>query len=297
MHGRCENISEWSFARKMGILFGKKKGSEFDEDTFVIVGLGNPGAEYAKTRHNMGFRALDVLASDEQIEIKRAKFHALIGQGRIAGHKVILVKPQTYMNRSGIAVREAAMYYNVPSSNVIVIYDDIDLPVTAIRVRKSGGPGTHNGMKSVVEQLGVKDFPRIRIGVGSQDTGEDLVDRVIGKVPKSEQELLDRSAEAAAKAAAEIVRSGIEIAMNRHNYDPEAERKKKEKEEKRLAEKARRESAKAAELEKEKEAAKAAELGAEAAVKAAELGQKEAVSVDEAAQAVKSGKEVTLTEE
>ena len=269
----------------MGILFGKKKGSEFDDDTFVIVGLGNPGAEYEKTRHNMGFRALDVLASDEQIEIKRAKFHALIGQGRIAGRKVILVKPQTYMNRSGIAVREAAMYYNVPSSNVIVTYDDIDIPVTAIRVRKSGGPGTHNGMKSVVEQLGVKDFPRIRIGVGSQDTGEDLVDRVIGKVPKSEQELLDKSAEAAAKAAAEIVRSGIEIAMNRHNYDPEAERKKKEKEEKRLAEKARREAARAAELEKE--AAKAAELGKEEVAKAAELEQEEAGGKEE----------VTLTEE
>ena len=227
----------------MGIFFGKKKGSEYDDDSFVIVGLGNPGAEYEKTRHNMGFRALDALASDENIEVRRAKFHALIGQGRIAGHKVILVKPQTYMNRSGIAVRETAMYYNVPSCNVIVIYDDIDLPLTAIRVRKSGGAGTHNGMKSVVEQLGVKDFPRIRIGVGAQDSGEDLVDRVIGKVPKSEQELLDKTADAAAKAAADIVRCGIEIAMNRHNYDPEAERKKKEKEERRQAEKARREEA------------------------------------------------------
>ena len=204
----------------MGILFNRKKGSEFDDDTFVIAGLGNPGAEYEKTRHNMGFRALDVLASDTGIDIRRAKFHALIGQGRIAGHKVILVKPQTYMNRSGIAVREATMYYNVPSCNVIVIYDDIDLPLSAIRVRKSGGAGTHNGMKSVVQQLGVKDFPRIRIGVGAQDSDEDLVDRVIGKVPKAEQALLDQAAAAAAKAAEDIVRSGIDIAMNRHNYTP-----------------------------------------------------------------------------
>ena len=204
----------------MGILFNRKKGSGFDDDTFVIVGLGNPGAEYEKTRHNMGFRALDVLSSDTGIDIRRAKFHALIGQGRIAGHKVILVKPQTYMNRSGIAVREAAMYYNVPSCNVIVIYDDIDLPLSAIRVRKSGGAGTHNGMKSVVQQLGVKDFPRIRIGVGAQDSDEDLVDRVIGKVPKAEQALLDQAAAAAAKAAEDIVRSGIDIAMNRHNYTP-----------------------------------------------------------------------------
>ena len=215
------NLCQWSFGRDMGIFFGKKKGSEYDDDTFVIVGLGNPGAEYEKTRHNMGFRALDVLASDERIEIRRAKFHALIGQGKIAGHKVILVKPQTYMNRSGIAVREAAMYYNVPSCNVIVIYDDIDLPLTAIRVRKSGGAGTHNGMKSVVQQLGVKDFPRIRIGVGSQETGEDLVDRVIGKVPKAEQELLDKAAKAAADAAHDIVSLGIDMAMNRHNFTPE----------------------------------------------------------------------------
>ena len=215
----------------MGIFFGKKKGSEFDEDTYVIVGLGNPGAEYEKTRHNMGFRALDVLAADTGIDVRRTKFNALIGQGRIAGHKVILVKPQTYMNRSGLAVRQAAMYYNVPSCNVIVIYDDIDLPLTAIRVRKSGGAGTHNGMKSVVQQLGVKDFPRIRIGVGAQDADEDLVDRVIGKVPKSEQILLDQAAEKAAKAAEDIVRSGIDIAMNRHNYSPAASAKKEKKQE------------------------------------------------------------------
>ena len=215
----------------MGIFFGKKKGSEFDEDTYVIVGLGNPGAEYEKARHNMGFRALDVLAADTGIDVRRAKFNALIGQGRIAGHKVILVKPQTYMNRSGLAVRQAAMYYNVPSCNVIVIYDDIDLPLTAIRVRKSGGAGTHNGMKSVVQQLGVKDFPRIRIGVGAQDADEDLVDRVIGKVPKSEQILLDQAAEKAAKAAEDIVRSGIDIAMNRHNYSPAAAAKKEKKQE------------------------------------------------------------------
>ena len=184
----------------------------------LIVGLGNPGSEYEKTRHNMGFRALDVLASDEQIEIKRAKFHALIGQGRIAGHKVILVKPQTYMNRSGIAVREAAMYYNVPSSNVIVIYDDIDLPAGSIRIRKSGGAGTHNGMKSVVQELGTKDFIRIRIGVGAAESGEDLVDRVIGKVPEAEKKLLQKAAAEAADAVKDIIAIGVDNAMNRHNH-------------------------------------------------------------------------------
>ena len=197
----------------------------------------------------MGFRALDMLASDEGIDVRRAKFHALIGQGRIAGHKVILVKPQTYMNNSGIAVREVAMYYNVPSSNVIIIYDDIDLPLTAIRLRKSGGPGTHNGMKSVVQQLGVQDFPRVRIGVGGAAGNEDLVDRVIGKVPAEEQAQLDKAAEAAARAAGDIIRIGIEKAMSKHNYSPEDELKKQrkaaaraEREAKRAAERAEKET-------------------------------------------------------
>ncbi|MBE6041694.1 MAG: aminoacyl-tRNA hydrolase [Clostridiales bacterium] len=209
--------------------FGKKSGgSGFDENTFVIAGLGNPGKEYENTRHNMGFRALDVLAADAGIDIRRSKFHSLIGQGRIGGRKVVLVKPQTYMNNSGVAVREAAMYYDVPSCNVIVIYDDIDLPTAAIRIRKSGGAGTHNGMKSVVQQLGVKDFPRIRIGVGAAADNEDLVDRVIGKVPASEQELLDKAAAEAAAAASDIIKLGIDTAMNRHNHKQNAKSNKKD---------------------------------------------------------------------
>lgn len=187
---------------------------------YVIIGLGNPGKEYENTRHNMGFKAVDALASDAGIEIKKNKFHSLLGQGKIAGEKVLLVKPQTYMNRSGIAARECAMYYDVPRENVIVIYDDIDLPITAIRIRKSGGPGTHNGMKSVVQQLGITDFPRVRIGIGAADDEEDLVDRVIGKVPKDEQVLLNESAAKAASAVKDIIEIGIDNAMNKHNYKP-----------------------------------------------------------------------------
>jgi PTH1 family peptidyl-tRNA hydrolase len=201
------------------MLFHKRKTTEsFNDNTYVIVGLGNPGREYENTRHNMGFRALDLIASQAGIDVRRSRFHALTGQGRVGNHKVVLVKPQTYMNRSGISVREAAMYFDVPSSNVIVIYDDIDLPTASIRIRKSGGPGTHNGMKSVVEQLGVRDFPRIRIGVGNAEGGEDLVDRVIGKVPESDQKLLDTAASEAAQAALDIIEHGIDIAMNRHNH-------------------------------------------------------------------------------
>ena len=200
------------------IKANKKEGAGRATDTYVIIGLGNPGEEYAKTRHNMGYRALDVLADKNSIDIRKSKFHSVIGQGRIAGRKVILVKPETYMNKSGIAARETAMYFDVPSENLIVIYDDVDLPTGSIRIRKSGGAGTHNGMKSVVSELGTKEFPRIRIGVGAASSGEDLVDRVIGKVPKEEQEALDKAAAAAADAAEDIIGLGTEIAMSRHNH-------------------------------------------------------------------------------
>ena len=202
----------------MGFFRRQKNEPGFAKDTYVIVGLGNPGKEYADTRHNMGYKAIDVLSSDENIEIRRNKFHSLIGQGRIAGKKVILVKPETYMNRSGIAVRESAMYFNVAPENLIVIYDDIDLPSGSIRIRKSGGAGTHNGMKSVVEQLGTKDFVRIRIGVGAAEAGEDLVNRVIGEVPAAERELLQKAASEAATAVKDIIAIGVDNAMNRHNH-------------------------------------------------------------------------------
>jgi len=202
----------------MGLFRRRNSEPGFAKDTFVIAGLGNPGKEYEETRHNMGYKAIDVLSSDENIDVRRNKFHSLIGQGRIAGKKVILIKPETYMNRSGIAVREAAMYFNVAPENLIVIYDDIDLPSGSIRIRKSGGAGTHNGMKSVVQQLGTKDFVRIRIGVGAAKAGEDLVDRVIGEVPAAERELLQKAAAEAAAAAKDIIAIGVDNAMNRHNH-------------------------------------------------------------------------------
>ncbi|MBR0468856.1 MAG: aminoacyl-tRNA hydrolase [Mogibacterium sp.] len=202
----------------MGLFRKSKEVPGFAKDTYVIAGLGNPGKEYEDTRHNMGYKAIDVLSSNENIEVRRSKFHSLFGRGAIDGKKVILVKPETYMNRSGIAVREAAMYFDVAPENLIVIYDDIDLPVGAIRIRKSGGAGTHNGMKSVVQELGTKDFIRIRIGVGAAASDEDLVDRVIGKVPDAEKQLLQKSAAEAADAARDIIVLGVDNAMNRHNH-------------------------------------------------------------------------------
>lgn len=182
---------------------------------YIIAGLGNPGSKYENTRHNMGFKAIDVMASEFGIDVNRAKFKGLIGEGRIGSEKVILLKPQTYMNLSGQSVREIMNFYKIPEENLIVIYDDFDLPIGSIRVRKSGGPGTHNGMKSVVQELGSRKFPRVRVGIGSSDGS--TIQFVIGKVGKDEQQILNEAAEAAASAAADIIRIGIENAMNIHN--------------------------------------------------------------------------------
>lgn len=182
---------------------------------YIIVGLGNPGSKYENTRHNMGFKAIDAMASEFGIDVNRAKFKGLIGEGRIGSEKVILLKPQTYMNLSGQSVREIMNFYKIPEENLIVIYDDFDLPIGSIRVRKSGGPGTHNGMKSVIQELGSRKFPRVRVGIGSSDGS--TIQFVIGKVGKDEQQILNEAAEAAASAATDIIRIGIENAMNIHN--------------------------------------------------------------------------------
>lgn len=182
---------------------------------YIIAGLGNPGSKYENTRHNMGFKVIDAMASEFGIDVNRAKFKGLIGEGRIGTEKVILLKPQTYMNLSGQSVREIMNFYKIPEENLIVIYDDFDLPIGSIRVRKSGGPGTHNGMKSVVQELGSRKFPRVRVGIGSSDGS--TIQFVIGKVGKDEQQILNEAAEAAASAAADIIRIGIENAMNIHN--------------------------------------------------------------------------------
>ena len=134
---------------------------------FVVAGLGNPGRKYEKTRHNMGFWAVDRLAEKNDIKIKKIKHKALIGDGIISGEKVLLVKPQTYMNLSGESLREIVDYYNVDLSRLLVIYDDFDIEAGSLRIRKKGSAGSHNGMKSIINQLGSQDFPRIRVGIGA----------------------------------------------------------------------------------------------------------------------------------
>lgn len=197
---------------------------------YIIAGLGNPGRKYENTRHNMGFIAVDLLAEKYGIKVDKIKFKALVGEGRIAGQKVLLVKPQTYMNLSGESVREVMSFYKEDIENLIVIYDDIDIPTGTIRLRKKGSAGTHNGMRNIVYLLGDDGFPRIRVGIGSEKK-VDLINYVTGGVTKSEKELLEGTLVKAADAAAAIVEKGIEKAMNEYNVKPKKEKKEKKKEE------------------------------------------------------------------
>lgn len=159
---------------------------------YLIVGLGNPEKEYANTRHNMGFNVINKIAESYKIEITNIKYEGLFWMGEIEGEKVILLKPQTYMNESGRSVIKFKNFYKIPEENVLVIYDDIDLEPTKIRIRKKGSPGTHNGMKSVTQHLGANNFPRVRVGIGSPKYKDDLINYVIGKISKEEAEKLRR---------------------------------------------------------------------------------------------------------
>ena len=192
---------------------------------YIIAGLGNPGKKYENTRHNIGFITLDFLAERHDIKINKIKHKALVGEGRIAGQKVLLVKPQTYMNLSGESLREVMDYYKVDIEDMIVIYDDIDLDAGAVRIRKKGSAGTHNGMRSIVQHLGT-DFPRIRMGIGKDKRG-DLVDFVLGGFTKEDKEVLEPAVERAALAVECYVDEGIEKAMNKYNIKAKKEKKKK----------------------------------------------------------------------
>ena len=157
---------------------------------YLIVGLGNPEGEYSNTRHNMGFDAMNHLSQKLNITVTKEKFKALYGDGMINNEKVILLKPQTYMNLSGEAIIKFKEFYKIPVENIIVIYDDIDVDVGKIKIRKKGGPGTHNGMKSVVEELQTEDFPRIRVGIGKPMFKEMMIGYVLQKLQGEERDKL-----------------------------------------------------------------------------------------------------------
>ena len=184
---------------------------------YLIIGLGNPEEEYARTRHNMGFDVINKISEKYNIKINKSKFNSIYGKGEIEGQKVILLKPQTYMNLSGTAVRDFMNFYRLSSQNIIVIYDDLDIEPGIIKIRKKGGPGTHNGMKSVVNEIKTQDFCRIRVGIGNPQYKNDLLNYILTRIPDEEYKILNTSQDNAAKAVAEILKSGIDSAMNKYN--------------------------------------------------------------------------------
>lgn len=186
------------------------------EDTalYLIVGLGNYGKEYEHTRHNVGFDVLAILAQKWGLSFNKSKLRAKIAEGTALGEKVLLALPQTYMNLSGEAVRPLKDYYKIPTDHIIVVYDDMDLPLGRLRVRGSGSAGTHNGMKSVIYQLQEDTFPRVRVGIGRPEhPGEDTKDFVLSRYSKDDQKLMFEAYTRAAEAVESVIRDGVDKAM------------------------------------------------------------------------------------
>ncbi len=185
---------------------------------YLIVGLGNPGGKYTFTRHNIGFLFADYLSRKEKISLSKNKFNTLFGKGRLGGEEIILAKPQTFMNLSGEGVRDLAAFFKIPIENILVVYDDVSLPVGSLRIRSSGSAGGHNGIKSIIYLLGQDTFPRIKIGVGAPDHPDfDLADWVLAPFSGDEQKQVYERIEDAAKAAELIVKGQTQEAMNRYN--------------------------------------------------------------------------------
>lgn len=185
---------------------------------YIIAGLGNPGSKYEKTRHNMGFRVIDLLAEKYHIDMNMKKHKAVCGTGVIEGMKVMLLKPQTFMNLSGESIREAVDFYKIdPETELIVIYDDISLAPGNLRIRKKGSAGGHNGMKNIILHLGTQVFSRIRVGVGEKPAGWDLADHVLGRFSPEDREKFDDAVKEAVDAVTLMVQDRTDEAMNRYN--------------------------------------------------------------------------------
>lgn len=199
-------------------LFKKiEKKSSTEPISFIIAGLGNPGAKYDRTRHNAGFIAIDYIAEKLGTKIDRAKFHSLVGEADIAGVRVLLMKPETFMNNSGVAIGEAASFYKIPAERVLILHDEISFDPGVIRIRRKGSAGGHNGLKSIIEHLS-EDFPRVKIGVGKKPNPEyDLADWVLGKMPKEASDAITvRLSDI--MSACELIASGrIDDAMARYS--------------------------------------------------------------------------------
>ncbi len=190
---------------------------------FLIAGLGNPGREYEKTRHNMGFDVIDEIIERNRIPQTGVKFNAMYGKGIIGGEKVILMKPLTFMNRSGDSVRPMADYFKIDKeTELIVVYDDIDLEPGQLRIRKQGSAGGHNGIKDLITKLGTQKFIRVKVGVGAKPKGWDLADFVLGRFSQEDRKIVDAAVERAAEAVEMILQDGVDAAMNVYNRKQEA---------------------------------------------------------------------------
>ena len=184
---------------------------------YLIAGLGNPEKKYEGTRHNAGFAALDALSERLSIRLSERKFEGILGSGMLGGEKLLLLKPLTYMNRSGESIRAAASFYRIEPEHIIVLYDDINFACGRLRVRGQGSAGGHNGIKSIIACLGSEAFPRVRIGVGGLRPEEDLISHVLGHFTKADAAVMEKAYAAAGEAALSIVQEGVPEAMNRFN--------------------------------------------------------------------------------
>ncbi|MFA9407242.1 MAG: aminoacyl-tRNA hydrolase [Candidatus Dadabacteria bacterium] len=187
----------------------------------LVVGLGNPGKEYTLTKHNVGFLVVDELGKRVGIDIQKSKFQSLYGEGFLEGNKILLLKPQAYMNRSGGAVSSASDFYKIPPENIIVIHDEMDISLGRIMIKPGGGSAGNNGIKSIISSLGSKDFIRVRIGIGKPNAKSDGANHVLSNFNKSESAMVEESIQTAADAVLEIMNNGLEKAMNKYNVKSE----------------------------------------------------------------------------
>ena len=183
----------------------------------LIVGLGNPGSEYAGNRHNVGFWCLDHLAEKHRLRFNSKRARSVVARGQVGGQDVALAKPQTYMNLSGIAVKQLLVGWGVPARSLLVVYDDADLPPGSLRMRERGGAGTHNGMRSIVESIGTSDFPRLRVGIGAPPPHRGIADYVLDDLSPEELPAVREAVERSAEAIELFIRRGAAVAMNRYN--------------------------------------------------------------------------------
>ena len=209
-------------------LFDKIRNQKKESDLCLIVGLGNPGKEYEQTKHNVGFLVIDRLAKKYDITVTKFQHKALVGNGEIAGRKVMLVKPQTFMNLSGESVRDIVNFYKVPQERFVVIYDDTSLPAGQIRLREKGSHGGHNGIRNIIQLMGTDVFGRIKVGIGEKPNGWDLADYVLAKFDADTMPLMESGMEKAVEAVEWILRRGMSEAMNRMNQRPKAPKVKQQ---------------------------------------------------------------------